>query len=267
VDISEVTKTRRGGIERISLCNVALDIVSPENLESAIYGLIDGGGDRNIVLLSLWDLLRARKAGEYRNYVQGAALIIPISKSLVSGARFLKHKTPFRYMPFDFVISLLSILERREFTVYLLGSKAHILKRAERNMTQTFPGLRVVGRHSGGYKKQAEETLLTAMKKAAPSLMLVGKGVHGREKWLARHTAKLSPGLRLWCSDIFEVFAEKKRRPSRSVFEHGLEWFGFCMRNPLRFFRVFPYFGYKLLLLGYKLFKRETSSAPTEPTV
>jgi N-acetylglucosaminyldiphosphoundecaprenol N-acetyl-beta-D-mannosaminyltransferase len=255
---------QEAAVERISLLNVPVDILSPQNLERAVSGLIEGGGAKNIVLLSIWDLLRARKTGEYRNYVQNAALVIPISKSLVSGARFLTGKTPYRYMPFEFVVRLLTILERREFTAYLLGSKAHVLKRAERNITQTFPGLRIIGRHSGGYKKQAEETMLTAMKKAAPSLMLVGNGVHGREKWLARHGDRLSPGLRLWCSDLFEVFAEKRRRPSRAVFEHGLEWFGFCLQKPARFFRVFPYMRYKLLLLGYKLFKREKKKAAAD---
>jgi hypothetical protein len=28
----------------------------------------------------------------------------------------------------------------------------------------------------------------------------------------------------------------------------------YCFRSPVKFFRVFPYFHYKLLLLAYKLF-------------
>jgi N-acetylglucosaminyldiphosphoundecaprenol N-acetyl-beta-D-mannosaminyltransferase len=62
--------------------------------------------------------------------------------------------------------------------------------------------------------------------------------------------------MRLWCSDIFDVFAERKRRPSRAVFDRGLEWVGYSFRRPLRFFRVFPYFWYKLLLLAYRIFKK-----------
>jgi N-acetylglucosaminyldiphosphoundecaprenol N-acetyl-beta-D-mannosaminyltransferase len=223
-------------------------------MEANILELVKTGKARNIVLLSLWDLLRARRNGEFRSYVQEAALVIPISKSLIGGARFLSGKTPVRYMPFDIVIRLLDILEKREYTLYLLGGKKSILQKAEKNIRQTFPKLRIVGRYIGRFERQSEATILEAVRKASPSLLLVGKGVRGREKWLARRDAQLSQGLRLWCSDLFDVFAERRKRPSPGVFRRGWEWIGFCFRNPLRIFRIFSYFFYKLLLLFYRLF-------------
>jgi N-acetylglucosaminyldiphosphoundecaprenol N-acetyl-beta-D-mannosaminyltransferase len=182
-------------------------------------------------------------------------MVIPISKSLVGGARFLLKKKVHRYMPFDFVINLLSILEKREFSLYLLGGKMRILKKAEKNIRQTFPRLRIVGRFVGNFKHNEEPTILEAIRKAAPALLLVGKGVKGEERWIARNNAQLNNGLRLWCSDLFDVFAERRRRPSRKVFERGFEWIGFCFQKPWRFFRIFPYMYYKLILLIYRIFK------------
>ena len=181
-------------------------------------------------------------------------MIIPIAKSLVNGVRFLKKKKIYRYMPFDFVISLLSILEKREQSIYLLGGKMRSLKRTEKNLRQTFPKLRIVGRFVGNFKHQDEPTILQAIRKAAPSLLLVGKGVKGGERWIARHDTHLNNGLRLWCSDLFDIFAERRRRPSRKVFEGGFEWIGFCVRKPWRILRVVPYLYYNLLLFMYKLF-------------
>jgi N-acetylglucosaminyldiphosphoundecaprenol N-acetyl-beta-D-mannosaminyltransferase len=244
-----------GMIERISLLKVPLDIAPQERMPEIIFDLLKSRQGGNIILLSLWDLLRARRNEEYRSFVQGASLIIPISKSLVGGARFLTGKTPVRYMPFDFVISVLTILEKREFSLYLLGSKLRILKKAEKNIRQTFPRLRIVGRYTGGFKRQDEAALLQAIRKAAPSLLLIGKGVRGGERWIARNNARLNPGFRLWCSDLFEVFAERKKRPSRTVFDRGLEWIGFCFQKPTRFLRIFPYFYFKILLIFYRVFK------------
>jgi N-acetylglucosaminyldiphosphoundecaprenol N-acetyl-beta-D-mannosaminyltransferase len=181
-------------------------------------------------------------------------MIIPISKSLVTGVRFLKKKTIYRYMPFDFVINILSTLEKRELSVYLLGGKMRSLKRAEKNIRQTFPRLRIVGRYVGNFKHQEEATILEAIKKAAPSLLLIGKGVKGGECWIARHDTQLNNGIRLWCSDLFDVFAERRKHPSRKVFDRGLEWAGYCFREPWRFLRVFPFMYYKLLVFLYKLF-------------
>jgi N-acetylglucosaminyldiphosphoundecaprenol N-acetyl-beta-D-mannosaminyltransferase len=231
-----------------------VDIVPHDRLGDVVHDLIAEGGGRNIVLLSLMDLLRARRSGEYGNYVQNAALVIPISKSLVGGIRFLTGKKAVRYMPFDFVISLLTILEERELSLYLLGGKRRILGKAEKNVRQTFPRLRIVGRFIGGFKRQEEPTIVEAIRKASPSLLLVGKGVRGEENWIAKSDKRLSKGLRLWCSDLYDVFAERKRRPSRKTFDRGLEWIAYCFRSPIKFFRVFSYFRYKILLLFYKLF-------------
>ena len=217
--------------------NVPVDIVPEEGLPLVINELVQSKEAKNIVLLSLWDLLRARGNGEYRSYIMNAALVIPISQSLVSGAHFLTGKKLVRYMPFNFIIKLLIILEERELSSYLLGGKLKVLKKTENNVRATF--------------------IIKAIKKAAPSLLLVGKGVRGEEQWIARHTTELNNGLRLWCSDIYDVFTKKKRHPSDFAFNHSLDWIGICFQNPLRLFRFFPYLYYKALLLGYWLFKRE----------
>jgi N-acetylglucosaminyldiphosphoundecaprenol N-acetyl-beta-D-mannosaminyltransferase len=240
--------------QRISLLKVPVDIIAPENLGSVVYDLLKEKKEHNIVLLSLWDLLRARRSGEYRYYVTRASLVIPISKSIIGGIKFLTGKKAYRYMPFDFIISILTILENREFSCYLLGGKRKILLKTEQNIRQTFPRLRIVGRFPGYFKKYEESTIIKAIKKASPALLLAGTGIRGKERWIARNNLALGEGMRLWCSDIFDVFAEKKKHPSRAAFNSGLEWIGYCFNNPFKFFRVFPYFGYKFLLLYYKLF-------------
>jgi N-acetylglucosaminyldiphosphoundecaprenol N-acetyl-beta-D-mannosaminyltransferase len=242
--------------ERVHLLKVPVDILPPDRLTEVIYEFLAAGTGRNIVLLSLWDLLRARRIGEYRSFVLNAGLVIPISKSLIGGIRFLTGKTAVRYMPFDFAVNLLTILEDRELSVYLLGGKLRVLQITEKNIRQTFPRLRVVGRYIGGFKRQEESTILQAIRKASPSLLLVGRGVGGGEQWIAKNNKHLGGGLRLWCSDLFEVFAERKKRPSRKTFDRGLEWVGYCFRNPLKFFRLFPYCYYKILLVIYRLFNK-----------
>jgi N-acetylglucosaminyldiphosphoundecaprenol N-acetyl-beta-D-mannosaminyltransferase len=243
---------------------VPVDIVPPEELPDVIFRILSSVEKRNdtlsyrgrdIVLLSLTDLLRARRNGEYRNYVLKAALVIPISKSIVSGVRFLTRKNVFRYMPFNFVINLLSILEKQEHSVYLLGGRSRVLKKTEKNIHTTFPRIRIVGRHESYMRRREEPAVIEAIRKASPSLLLVGKGVRGKELWISRNSKCINPGLHLWCSDLFDVFAEKRRRPSDDVFEKGLESLFFFFRNPLRVFRIFPFLWYNLLLLIYKLFK------------
>ena len=223
--------------ERVNFLKVPVDIVAPDQLARLIYQLLEEKKEQNIVLLSVWDLLRARRNAEYRAYVKQATLVIPISKSIIRGIRFLLGKQAVRYMPFDFVIKLLAILEGYEFTTYLLGGKKRVLMKVEKNIRETFPGLRVVGRYHGSFRRQDEATIIEA---------------------IPRNSVSLGKGMRLWCSDLFDVFAERKRHPSRAVFDLGLEWVGYCLQNPLKLLRIFPFMFYNFLLLIYKVFSRRS---------
>ena len=247
---------------RIKFLKVPLDIVSPEELPAVISGLLPKwkstkpfDKSQNIILLSVWDLLKARSNKEYRQYVLDADLVLPISKSLVTGVNFLLKKKVYRYMPFNFAVTLLGILEKNEFPVFLLGSRSSILKKAEKNLRTTFPRLKIVGRYEGYMRKQEEGAVIEAVRKSSPSLLLAGIGIRGRELWIGRNSERLNTGLRLWCSDLFDVFAKKKYRPSDAIFEKGLESIGYCIRSPLKFFRVFCYLRFKILVLFYRLFR------------
>ena len=249
--------------ERIIFLKVPIDIAPPDDLQEIFFHLLprEKKADRpeagmDIVLLSLWDLLRARRNSDYLDYLSNASLVIPISKSLVNGVRFLTGKTVYRYMPFKFVISLLTFLEKQDLSVYLFGGTSKILKKAEKNLHLTFPLLKIVGRCEGKIRKPEEGAVIEAIRKASPSLLLLGKGRRDKELWIQKNTKLLNRDFRLWCSDLFDVFAEKKRRPSDAVFEKGLEHLGHCFRNPLKIFRIFPYLWYKILILYQKLFNK-----------
>jgi N-acetylglucosaminyldiphosphoundecaprenol N-acetyl-beta-D-mannosaminyltransferase len=239
-------------LSRVSVLGVPVDILPPEGIEDLVLRCADGK-NHQIVLLSLWDLMRARRPGEFRTMISGASLVLPISRAITKGAHFLRKPEPVRYMPFDFVVKLLGALEKRGKSVYLLGSTLTSIQRAERNLKSTFPGLRVVGRFAGRYPKQLELSIVEAVKKATPSLLLVGAGVPGREKWIPRNLAHFNSGIYLWCSDLFEVFAERRSKPSKALFRSGLEWLPFLARQPWKVYRGFIFLWYNVLLLVARL--------------
>jgi N-acetylglucosaminyldiphosphoundecaprenol N-acetyl-beta-D-mannosaminyltransferase len=235
-------------LNRTQVLGVPVDILAPERIEE-IANLFEDGKNHQIVLLSLWDLMRARYSDEFRGMVSGASLVLPVSQSIVRGARFLHKPEPVRYMPFDFIIGLLGALERKGRSVYLLGSSRSVIQKAEVNIKSTFPGLRVVGRYAGRYPKQMEGAIIEAVRKATPSLLLVGAGTPGRERWIPRNLARFNSGLYLWCSDLFEVFAERRGKPSRKLFNKGLEWSAYLVRRPWKAYRLFIFIWYEILLL------------------
>lgn len=240
-------------LTRIEILKIPIDIVETEDLDDVLKTLFSSKDKHHIVLLSMVDLMRARHNGEFRSYVLKADLVIPISRSIIRSAKFLKRKEPVRYEPFEFIIRLMASIEHWNKSIYFFGSSKKNLILAEKNIRDTFPNLRIVGRHPGYVSKTWMPQVIRAIQKASPTLLLVGRGVQGSEKWIPRNRQKLASGIALWCSDVLDVFAERRHRPPKGMFAHGFEWIFYLRKNPLRIFRIFTWFRFKTLALWYRI--------------
>lgn len=241
--------------KRIEVLNVPLDIIQEDSMEQVIKTMILNGEFNQIVLLRFKDFMRARRSQEYRRLLSHASLVVPVSACIVMGASFLKKGKPAKFMPFDFVIRLLGILEKQKGSLYLLSSRPDDLLKTEQNLRASFPEIRLVGRYTGYFPKEAKDNIVVAIKKASPNLLLAGTGVRKKEKWLYNHRQQFNTGLFLWCGECFDIFCGKREKPSRALWNRGLEFIPRFFRNPLRFFYIFLFLYYLLLLLIYRLFK------------
>jgi N-acetylglucosaminyldiphosphoundecaprenol N-acetyl-beta-D-mannosaminyltransferase len=247
-------ETRRQ-VKRIKVANVGVDIVPEDVLEELVKGMIEDGGRHQIVLLSLKGLLKTRRNSELGRAVKEATLVVPVSRGIVRGAKFLGRELPQRYMPFEFVIKLLGIIEKLKRSVYLLGGRPNDLQVAASNLRASFPGLSIVGRCAGYYAKPMEKNIVLAIKKSSPSLVLAGSGLPGRarDSWVANNKRNFHPGIYLWCGECFDIFSGRRTKPSKKSWERGTDSLGDMIRKPWRVFRGLLYLYYGLLLVVHRM--------------
>ncbi|OJF76283.1 MAG: UDP-N-acetyl-D-mannosamine transferase [Treponema sp. CETP13] len=243
-------------IERINVLKVPVDVIKPECVEKKLFSLLNEPGTKQIVFLSIWDLLKARRNPEYLKCLESASLVLPISKSILFGARFLKKTEPVRYNPFSTVVSLFTSLETRYRSLYLLGGHKGSLMEAERNLHATFPGLHIVGRYVGYYPKAVEKDILSAIFKANPSMVLLGDGIHGGIKWAYERRNNFGSSIFVYYKKSLDIFSKRSQKVSKKTFDRGNEKWVEILHNPLRVFLVFPYISYLLMLIVYKIFRR-----------
>ncbi|MBA7673708.1 N-acetylglucosaminyldiphosphoundecaprenol N-acetyl-beta-D-mannosaminyltransferase [subsurface metagenome] len=225
-----------------------LDCIGLEGTLKILEQFLLDGSRHQIVFLDRKKLFKARRDPEFKRCLREASLILPVSSSIVIGARFLKEGNLTRYDSFPFVIRLLSLAERINRTVYLLGSRKEELERAERNLKDSFPGLRLVGRFSGFFSRDMQQNVLLAIKKASPSFLLVGNGPPAKDLWILRHKKEFNPGIYLWIGDCFDLFSGKKRNRPRGLLTR-------IVKSSWKIFLIFPLFYYWILILIYKLFR------------
>ncbi len=242
---------------RIDVLGVPVDVCPPEDMEKELLQILEKPGTKQIIFLTIWDLLRARnKKKDFSECVKNADLIIPISKSIVSGARFLKRKVPVRYNPFNATIQILSILDQHYKSLYMLGSHKKTLMTAARNVHDTFPNLHLVGRFVGYYPKASEASVIEAIHKSSPSLAIIADGIKEKNLWAYHRKDKFSSSIFLYYRDCFGIFAERVKRVNERTFEKGHEIWHEIARNPFKLFLVFPFFCYIMSLVWSRILKK-----------
>ena len=243
-------------INRINLIGVPVDVCEPENLENEILEILARPGTKQIIFLSIWDLLKARHKGDFADCLKDADLILPVSKSILRGAKFLKKDVPVRYNPFTAVIQIMTIMESHFKSTYLLGSSKKTLKKAERNIHDTFPKLKIIGRYVGYYPKALENDIIQSIFKSEPSLVLLSEGIKEKNCWAYRRRNRFSSSIFLYYKDAFGIFSERIKRVKEKTFDKGNENFVEVLHNPFKIFLIFPFLWYILILCWYKISKK-----------
>ncbi len=244
-------------IQRINLLGVPVDLCAPENLESELLEILAKPGTKQIIFLSVWDLLKAHGKNDLAECVKNADLVIPTSKSILRSAKFLKKPVPVRYNPFTAIIQILSIMESHYKSLYLLGSHNKTLFKAERNLHATFPNLKIIGRCVGYYPKNMEADIIQAIFKAQPSLVLLSDGIKEKNCWPYKRRNSFSSSIFVYYKDAFGIFSERTKRIKESTFNKGHEVFIEILHNPFKIFLIFPFIGFIILNIWYRLFKNK----------
>lgn len=242
--------------ERIDFLGVPLDILKEEDIEKEVLELLNKNEVIQIVFLSTWDVLKARRNGEFRDMVLSSSLCLPVSKTLIKGAKFLKRPILIRHSSFETIISILNVINTYSKSLYVLGATKKSLAIAEENVKSTFKELKFVGRYNGYYKANMEPSIISAIVKSSPSIVILGNGVKGGARWVYRNRAKLSNGIYIYDNNIIDIFSKYKRETSRFLFKHGLEYLPQVFINPLKIFSIFKYLWFKILLVFYRIRKK-----------
>ncbi|MFW6363978.1 MAG: WecB/TagA/CpsF family glycosyltransferase [Spirochaeta sp.] len=210
-------------ITEIMLAGTRVHHLESDQIMPVIQELSSKAGSQRIVFLSTYDLVRAWFSRRKRAQLESAALVLPVQKGIQRAAVIAGRTIPARHMPFQLIIQVLGAIEAQQGSLYIVGGRPYALEKAEANLKYTFPKVRVVGRFPGYFRKGVENSLLTAARKSSPDVLLVGTGVSGGDKWLVKHTDSLPSGIAVSAPQVFRVFTEQRRRPSRFLFNSGLK--------------------------------------------
>ncbi len=231
-------------LKGVELAGLRLDLPSRQQISALAYAW-DDDANHQLCFLSIAGFQAARGSGEYASMVRSADLVLSKSRTLsTKAAEIVKARTASgeglslrkvkigqrrkdflsffgppeeledfaaAYKPLAVLSVLLSSLEERKGSLFILGGKKASLARAEINVKATFPSLRIVGRSTGDCEG-SEALVLKALQKASPDLILVGSMLRGGELWIPRNMRFTNSGIYFYEARIIETLAGIHRK-------------------------------------------------------
>jgi len=215
--------------------NLRLDFPNERQLAALVTAWEDGS-NHQILFLHARDFGAAYGESEYASMVASSDLVLPAEKTVSDlvrarggdpSARIMrrvsvplahrayvaslepaeKEDPPAFYPPLKTLSVVLSALEQRNGSVFLIGGKAPTLQAAERNVRSTFPGLRLVGRAPGDYRDEDEAGIMSALQKSTPDIIIAGSLLEEGELWVPRHMRYTRSGIFFYSNPIIEVLS------------------------------------------------------------
>jgi N-acetylglucosaminyldiphosphoundecaprenol N-acetyl-beta-D-mannosaminyltransferase len=141
----------------------------------------------------------------------------------------------------DLVPRLCKMAAEKDFSIFILGGKDGVARKAETNLKKRYPNLRCSGTYSPplGFEKDEQELahIRDLINEAKPDLLFVCFGCPKQEKWIADHYQQYDAKVSVCSGATVDFLAGTVKRAPRWMSECGLEWFYRFLMEPKRLFR------------------------------
>lgn len=177
----------------------------------------------------------AQKNLKYRDQVNEAEVVLNDGIGVELGAKFFDIELKDNLNGTDFTPEVLEMANTLEKSLYILGGKPGIAKKAGENIQKRFPNIRIAGT-SDGYFKDSEK-MISEINRSKPDLLLVGMGVPLQEDWISKHIEQLDVTIAMAVGAFLDFTSGTVKRAPLAVRKFRLEWMYRLLLEPKRMFK------------------------------
>jgi N-acetylglucosaminyldiphosphoundecaprenol N-acetyl-beta-D-mannosaminyltransferase len=180
-----------------------------------------------LITANLNYVMQTNQDARLREVNNGAAFVVADGITLVWASRWKGTPLPERVTGADLIYGLCNLAARRDYGVFLLGGAPNVAEAAARNLSELYPGLRVVGVESPPLLRdltmEVEAALIARIRSARADILLIAFGQPEGERWIARHLEELGVPVSLQVGGAINVAAGRVRRAPRWMQRLALE--------------------------------------------
>ncbi|MCL4459933.1 MAG: WecB/TagA/CpsF family glycosyltransferase [Chloroflexi bacterium] len=225
-------------MKSIEILGVRIDDITYAEAIAIIGDFIRSGQPHQVVTPNPEFIMAARKDGQFKEILNGAALAIPDGGGLLLAARILNQGLREQVRGTDLIYNLAELAAREGYSFFLLGATPGVAEKAALSLQRSYPGLRIAGTYAGAPDPHYDEEIVRIIRGAGlVDILLVAYGAPAQDKWIARNLAKLQVPVVIGVGGVFDYLSGTVKRAPLWMRQAGLEWLYRLIKQPWRWRR------------------------------
>ena len=245
--------------ERVSILGVDIDNLTRDE---AIAHILDFHKKKesfhHILFVDPIKLMVMRPGKKLNRIARKASLVLAEGGGIEWAASKLGFQLKERISIISLLMDLIRYSEKKELTLFFLGSKEDIIERLFFNLIRHFPEIRIVGRHSGYLHDARELMVKEAIRKTNPDVIIIGMDFPRQEVWIENNTGYFGKSIVIGVWGNLDTLSGQIKKAPDYFQLRGLTWLWRILARPYRFDKLYNMFQYytTILIENWKL-KRE----------
>lgn len=162
-----------------------------------------------------------------------ASLVLPDGVGILHAAKILNKPIYEKVAGVEFAVDLLAEMAKEHRSLYLLGAKPGVARKAAENLVKRFPGLRISGCQDGYFTD--DQTVINKINASGHTdVVFVCLGAPKQERFIHQHLQDIDATLFCGLGGSLDIYAGTVQRAPAFYVDHGLEWFYRLKQEPWR---------------------------------
>lgn len=221
----------------VNLFGICIDDIPISRAVGLARASLHSGEQRIFFTPNLEMLEAAQKSDEIKALLNSASILLPDGVGVILSSRLSNTPIANKIAGIDFGEELIALAEREKKTVFLLGGRAGVAKKAAKNLLKKHPNLKICGIHNGYFEN--EDEVLLKIQNCATDILIVCMGFPRQEQFVSNHKDQFSNIKVTAClGGALDVWSGKKKRAPAFIRAANLEWAWRTLLEPKRALRL-----------------------------
>ena len=187
--------------------------------------------------VNAYAIVQSAKDKRYHDLLVDSTVVNIDGISVVMALRFLGHKVKERVSCPDLFHELVTLAQKRNYSIYLVGSKYEIVSSAVSNLQKRYPELQITGYDSGYYDAEKEKEIISDIASKKPKMLFLGMPSPKKEEFAFKCAEQYNIPLILGVGGLIDIEAGVIKRAPLWCQKIGMEWFYRFAQEPKRMWR------------------------------